>query len=96
MITYCFVADVAPFRGDRPERWTRRDDMSRIGLGLIVVFALVGLTHAGEGEGTGPAVGDKAPAFSLEGSDGKAHALENHLGERPVVIAWFPKAFTSG
>ena len=70
--------------------------MSRIGLGLIMVFALAGLTYSGEGEGAGPAVGDKAPAFSLEGSDGTTHALEKHLGERPVVIAWFPKAFTSG
>ncbi len=70
--------------------------MSRIGLALIVVFALAGNIHGGEGEGAGPAVGDKAPAFSLEGSDGKEHTLDNHLGERPVVIAWFPKAFTSG
>ncbi len=70
--------------------------MSRIGLGLIVMFALVGFTPTGAEESTGPTVGDKAPAFSLEGSDGKTHALENHLGKRPVVIAWFPKAFTSG
>ena len=70
--------------------------MSRIGLGLIVMFALVGLTPTSAEESTGPTVGDKAPAFSLEGSDGKTYALENHLGKRPVVIAWFPKAFTSG
>ena len=70
--------------------------MSRIGLGLILMFALAGLAHAGNDEGAGLAVGDKAPAFSLEGSDGKTHALEGHLGKRPVIIAWFPKAFTSG
>ncbi len=70
--------------------------MSRIGLGLILMFARAGFTHAGDDEGAGLAVGDKAPQFSLEGTDGKTHALENHIGERPVVVAWFPKAFTSG
>jgi peroxiredoxin Q/BCP len=42
------------------------------------------------------AVGDPAPAFSLVGSDGKEHALADHLGKRGVVLAWFPKAFTPG
>jgi peroxiredoxin Q/BCP len=70
--------------------------MSRIGLALIVVLALTGGVYGEEGEGSGPAVGDKAPAFSLQGSDGKQHALDDHAGKRPMVIAWFPKAFTSG
>ena len=42
------------------------------------------------------AVGDAAPAFSLPGSDGKTHALADHVGKRAVVLAWFPKAFTPG
>ena len=42
------------------------------------------------------AAGDPAPAFSLPGSDGKTHALADHLGKRVVVLAWFPKAFTGG
>ena len=37
-------------------------------------------------------VGDKAPAFNLESTAGGRYAL----GERAVVLAWFPKAFTSG
>ncbi len=41
-------------------------------------------------------VGDKAPAFSLEGSDGKTYTLEQYKGKSAVVIAWFPKAFTGG
>jgi peroxiredoxin Q/BCP len=41
-------------------------------------------------------VGDPAPAFSLPGSDGKTHTLEQDKGQRAVVIAWFPKAFTGG
>ena len=42
------------------------------------------------------AAGDKAPPFSLTGSDGKAHTLAEHAGKRVVVLAWFPKAFTGG
>jgi peroxiredoxin Q/BCP len=43
-------------------------------------------------------VGDRAPAFSLRGSDGVLHDLEKTLasGKRGVVLAWFPKAFTPG
>jgi len=40
-------------------------------------------------------VGDQAPNFSLQGSDGKVHILSDYLGTT-VVIAWFPKAFTGG
>jgi peroxiredoxin Q/BCP len=43
-----------------------------------------------------PTVGDSAPAFSLPGSDGRTHALADHVGKRGVVLAWFPKAFTGG
>ncbi|MCB1671046.1 MAG: redoxin domain-containing protein [Pseudomonadales bacterium] len=41
-------------------------------------------------------VGDKAPDFSLQSSDGKTYTLSQFLGEKPVVIAFFPKAFTGG
>ncbi len=40
-------------------------------------------------------VGDPAPNFSLVGSDGKTHTLSALRGKN-VVVAWFPKAFTSG
>ena len=39
--------------------------------------------------------GDKAPGFTLQGSDGKTHSLADHKG-KAVVLAWFPKAFTGG
>jgi len=39
--------------------------------------------------------GDPAPDFSLVGSDGRTYRLKD-LSGRPVVIAWFPKAFTGG
>ena len=41
-------------------------------------------------------VGDQAPDFSLQGSDGKTYKLSDFKGKKAVVIAWFPKAFTSG
>lgn len=40
--------------------------------------------------------GDRAPGFSLRGSDGRLHRLSDHRGRQVVVLAWFPKAFTSG
>lgn len=41
-------------------------------------------------------VGDMAPDFSLEGTDGQVHRLSDYRGEKAVVLAWFPKAYTSG
>ncbi len=41
-------------------------------------------------------VGDKAPDFALQASDGNTYTLSQFLGEKPVVIAFFPKAFTGG
>jgi peroxiredoxin Q/BCP len=40
--------------------------------------------------------GDRAPEFSLQGSDGRVHSLREFAGRSTVVIAWFPKAFTGG
>lgn len=60
------------------------------GIGIVLVS---GMTLAGAAE---PKVGDKAPEFSLQGSDGKVHALSDYKGKSGVVLAWFPKAFTGG
>jgi len=43
-----------------------------------------------------PKVGEKAPDFSLVGSDGKTYNLSDFKGKSAVVLAWFPKAFTGG
>lgn len=43
-----------------------------------------------------PEVGDPAPDFKLQASDGKEYSLAQFKGKQAVVIAWFPKAFTPG
>ena len=59
---------------------------------LVAVAMCGGVMIAGETLNTG----DAAPEFTLPGSDGESHSLSDHVGERAVVIAWFPKAFTGG
>jgi hypothetical protein len=41
-------------------------------------------------------VGDAAPDFTLQATDGKTYTLSKDLRGRWLVLAWFPKAFTSG
>jgi peroxiredoxin Q/BCP len=41
-------------------------------------------------------VGDNAPNFKLQASDGKTYQLTDFKGKEAVVLAWFPKAFTQG
>jgi len=42
------------------------------------------------------AIGDMAPDFTLQASDGKTYTLSDYRGKQAVVIAWFPKAYTKG
>jgi peroxiredoxin Q/BCP len=41
-------------------------------------------------------VGDKAPDFTLNDTDGHPVTLSRLLGQGPVILAFFPKAFTPG
>lgn len=41
-------------------------------------------------------VGDPAPDFTLEASDGNTYRLADFKDRQAVVVAWFPKAYTSG
>jgi peroxiredoxin Q/BCP len=43
-----------------------------------------------------PKVGDKAPDFKMQGSDGKTYSLKDFAGKQAVIVAWFPRAFTGG
>jgi len=63
------------------------------GIALILLAAPASCGEAAEQK---LAVGDPAPAFALPGSDGKTYDSAMFAGERAVVLAWFPKAFTGG
>jgi peroxiredoxin len=41
-------------------------------------------------------VGDQAPDFTLQATDGKSYTLSKDLRGKWLVLAWFPKAFTAG
>jgi len=41
-------------------------------------------------------VGDKAPDFTLQASDGNTYSLSDFVGQQPVILAFFPAAFTGG
>jgi thioredoxin-dependent peroxiredoxin len=63
---------------------------------LAALGLAAGLAHA---QGTPAAelkVGDAAPDFTLQATDGKTYSLSKDLRGRWVVLAWFPKAFTAG
>jgi hypothetical protein len=41
--------------------------------------------------------GDRAPDFTLPGSDSRTYRLSDLVGRgETIVLAWFPKAFTGG
>ena len=65
--------------------------LSRLTLAALLAAVALGSQFAAALE-----VGDKAPDFSLQASDGKTYSLSQFLGDKPVVIAFFPKAFTGG
>ena len=65
---------------------------------VVMILALLPLAVAlgAQGPTTEVKVGDQAPDFTLQGSDGNTYRLADFKGKQAVVIAWFPKAFTSG
>jgi peroxiredoxin Q/BCP len=62
-------------------------------LALLAVALIPQLTLA---DALGLEAGQKAPDFKMLGSDGNEYTLQQFRGKKPVVIAWFPKAFTGG
>jgi len=67
---------------------------------VLMMSAMFVMAAAAAGFGQTPApelkVGDPAPDFSLQAGDGKTYKLSDFKGKQAVVVAWFPKAFTSG
>jgi peroxiredoxin Q/BCP len=41
-------------------------------------------------------VGDMAPDFTLQGTDGKTHKLSDYRSKQAVVVAWFPRSVHTG
>jgi peroxiredoxin Q/BCP len=65
---------------------------------LLIAVTLMSFSQL-SGASTQPLqVGDKAPSFDLPGTDGRSHALPlpNNADTPWTVLAWFPKAYTSG
>jgi len=58
---------------------------------MITIGLLTGLLVAAT-----PKVGDVAPDFTATDSEGKAHTLSEMVKQGTVIVAFFPKAFTSG
>jgi hypothetical protein len=96
-ISDIFELQNSPFRSTNdnmaPTQNGRRPDLKEtIMFRYFLFFLLMAMPVAG----AGLEVGDSAPPFSLPGSDGQNYTLEQFLGKKPVVLAWYPKAFTGG
>jgi len=65
--------------------------MKTVLFALLCVVNLATHAHAADLK-----VGDVAPDFELTASDGKTYHLADFKGRQAVVLAWFPRAFTSG
>ena len=63
-----------------------------IGVATLLVLLVLGLAGAGPGEAL--QVGDTAPAFTLNGPDGKPVTLADLTAKGPVVLYTFVAAFT--
>jgi peroxiredoxin len=66
--------------------------------GLVALGLAAGSLNAQgtAAQGSELKVGDAAPDFTLQATDGKTYSLSKDLKGRWVVLAWFPKAFTAG
>jgi len=62
----------------------------------VLLSALVAVMALGSQFAAALEEGDKAPDFMLQASDGQSYSLSQFAGDKPVVIAFFPKAFTGG
>jgi len=63
---------------------------------LLTATLVLGLASAAMAQTADLKVGDQAPNFKLQATDGKTYQLSDFKGKKPVVVAWFPAAFTRG
>ncbi len=69
--------------------------MKLAGLALCAIFFSTSLLGQATGSTT-LKVGDTPPDFTLPSTDGGKVHLADLLGKGPVVLAFFPAAFTGG
>jgi peroxiredoxin Q/BCP len=71
--------------------------MIKLTMAGLIAFTLTAATSADDkGAQTMESLeGKKAPAFTLEGSDGKMHSIKDYLGKK-VVIYFYPRDNTPG
>ncbi|QYJ94448.1 peroxiredoxin [Shewanella spartinae] len=64
----------------------------------LVTRLLLGLSLllAAQANATDLKVGDKAPDFRLQATDGHYYQLSDYLGKQTLVLAWYPMANTRG
>jgi len=63
---------------------------------VLAATLVLGLASAAAAQTADLKVGDQAPNFKLQATDGKTYQLSDFKGKKPVVLAWFPAAFTRG
>jgi peroxiredoxin Q/BCP len=64
-------------------------------MGLMAALS-VSVSLLAQAPGAELKVGDPAPNFKLQATDGKTYQLSDFKGKKAVVVAWFPKAITQG
>jgi len=69
--------------------------MKRVIAGIFRIMCFIGMA-TGSLTVVGLEPGDDAPDFTLQGTDGKTYNLSDFKGEKAVVLAWFPRAYTRG
>ena len=68
--------------------------MKRFSLALLALAALLPAQQAGQPQPL--KVGDMAPDFDLPATTGGKISLSSYRGKSPVLLAFFPAAFTGG
>lgn len=65
----------------------------KITVGVVVLISIVAMTMSGDSK---IKVGDKAPVFSLTDQNGELFHLDRVIGNKNLVIFFYPKNFTPG
>ena len=63
---------------------------------VMAMSLILGLALSASARAADLKVGDPAPNFKLQATDGKTYQLSDFKGKKAVVVAWFPAAFTRG